>query len=237
MSLADRVGEWPGQWRREGMAEGRLMGMAEGRRVGVVEGRREARREGIEQQRELLARQAALRFGTETGARVGTLLADMRPPRFGAAAQWIVGAPTGMHLTAWLWRLGERTGPPPEVPLDEGTLQEAIGSLSACMAEASQKWRYRGMAEGHREGVAEGRREGLAEGRREGRREGAEQQRKLLADQAEDRFGTETGARVGTLLAGVEHADRLAAAAEWIVGAETAAELTARLRAEANRAS
>ena len=102
MSLLERVAEWPEQWRREGVVEGRREGVVEGRREGVVEGRRE----GVEQQRGLLARQAALRFGPETGARVGALLADIeRPDGLAAAAEWIVGAQTGAELTARLTAL------------------------------------------------------------------------------------------------------------------------------------
>ena len=64
MTLADRWAEWPKQWHREGVAEGRREGVAEGRR------------EGVAHERALLRRLAALRFGDEVGERADALLAD-----------------------------------------------------------------------------------------------------------------------------------------------------------------
>ena len=101
MTLAERVAQWPEQWRREGMAEGRQEGVAEGRREGVAEGRREGvaegrregvaegRREGVAQERALLRRQAAVRFGDAVAGRVEDLLRDNRrlgPTRRGRGA-------------------------------------------------------------------------------------------------------------------------------------------------------
>ena len=57
MTLVERVAQWPEQWRREGMAEGR--------------------REGIARERALLRRLAAVRFGDTTGNQLGLLLADI----------------------------------------------------------------------------------------------------------------------------------------------------------------
>lgn len=118
----------------------------------------------------------------------------------------------GRAFAAWLGHLGKGMDPRWDPPTN-GTLEEVSMSLLERVAEWPEQWRA------------------------EGRREGVEQQRGLLARQAALRFGPETGAQVGTLLADVERPDRLAAAAEWIVGAETATELTARLAAEAGRAS
>ena len=62
MTLVERVAQWPEQWRREGVAEGRREGVAEGRR------------EGVAQERALLRRLAALRFGEATADQVEALL-------------------------------------------------------------------------------------------------------------------------------------------------------------------
>ena len=132
---------------------------------------------------------------------------------------WLAGLPDtelGRAFASWLQQLVARVDPQAAVPPAEGTLEEANMGLLERMAEWPEQLR--------REGVAKGRREGV------------EQQRGLLARQAALRFGPETGARVDELLAGVERPERLAAAAEWIVGAHTAAELTARLAAETARA-
>ena len=53
--------------------------------------------------------------------------------------------------------------------------------------------------------------------------------RAMLARQAALRFDREVADRVATLLEGVENPDRLAAAGEVIVSAETGTELTERL--------
>ena len=95
MTLADRVAQWPEQWRREGVAEGRREGVVEGRREGVVEGRRE----GVAQERALLRRQAAVRFGDAVAARVEDLLRTTEDwDQLAAAAESIVRADTGPGL-------------------------------------------------------------------------------------------------------------------------------------------
>ena len=56
---------------------------------------------GIEQQRELLRRQAALRFDEETAARLAGLLAHLAgAARLAEAGEWIVRCETGGELLA-----------------------------------------------------------------------------------------------------------------------------------------
>ena len=91
MILAERVGQWPEQWRQEGRQEG----VAQGRREGVAEGRRE----GVAQERALLRRQAAVRFGDAVAGRVEDLLrASEDWDELAAAAELIVRAETGPSL-------------------------------------------------------------------------------------------------------------------------------------------
>ena len=89
--------------------------------------------------------------------------------------------------------------------------------------------------EGRREGREEGREEGLKEGREEARKEGRAEARAraraLLQRQAAKRFGTRTAASLTAFLEGVDDAERLAEAADWIVDCDTAADLIARLEA------
>ncbi len=59
-------------WFDEGRAEGYVEGVEEGRAEGVEE--------GLEQQRVLLGRQAATKFGAKASARVGPLLAQIADP-------------------------------------------------------------------------------------------------------------------------------------------------------------
>ena len=119
MTLAERVAQWPEQWRREGVeagrregvAEGRREGVAEGRREGVAEGRREGvaegRREGVAQEhraalareRALLRRLASARFGDAVGMQVGALLGDFADSdRLAAVGELIVRAGSAREL-------------------------------------------------------------------------------------------------------------------------------------------
>ena len=83
MTLVERIAQWPEQWHREGVAEGRREGVAEGRREGVAE--------GAARQRALLCRFAAMRFGDAVGGRVERLLADTEDWDRLAAAGELIG--------------------------------------------------------------------------------------------------------------------------------------------------
>ena len=60
MSVVERAAEWPKQWLREGREQG-------------IE-------QGVDQQRALLCRMAAARFGADTAARLGEALAPIDDP-------------------------------------------------------------------------------------------------------------------------------------------------------------
>jgi len=78
MTLVERVAEWPKQWLREG----REQGLAEGREQGLEE--------GVDQQRALLCRMAAARFGADTAARLAdavALIADTE--RLAEIGDWL----------------------------------------------------------------------------------------------------------------------------------------------------
>ena len=91
MTLAERVGQWPEQWRQEGRREG----VAQGRREGVAQGRRE----GVAQERALLRRQASVRFGDAVAGQVEDLLRTTEDwDQLAAAAELIVRAETGPSL-------------------------------------------------------------------------------------------------------------------------------------------
>ena len=71
--------QWPEQWRREGVAEGR--------------------REGVAQERALLRRLAAVRFGDAVAGRIEDLLRTTEDwDQLAAAAELIVRADTGPGL-------------------------------------------------------------------------------------------------------------------------------------------
>ncbi|MDE0692601.1 MAG: Rpn family recombination-promoting nuclease/putative transposase [Gammaproteobacteria bacterium] len=76
VTLAERWAEWPKQWHREGVAEGR--------------------REGLARDRELLCRQVAVRFGSAVGERTGALLAGVDDwDRLSEVGDLVVRADTG----------------------------------------------------------------------------------------------------------------------------------------------
>ena len=108
MSLEERVAEWPKRWMQEGMEQGIRQGMERGLGQGMERGLEQ----GIEQQRALLRRQAALRFGEETAARLTGLLAHLAgAARLAEAGEWIVRCETGADLLARVAALAADSGP------------------------------------------------------------------------------------------------------------------------------
>ena len=77
MTLVERVGEWPKLWLREGLEQ------------------------GVEQQRTLLCRMAARRFGADTSARLAGLLAPIaEPERLAEVGDLLVSSATGADFLA-----------------------------------------------------------------------------------------------------------------------------------------
>ena len=90
MTLVERAAEWPKQWLREGIEQGVKQGIEQ----------------GLAHERALLRRQAALRFGAETAARVSRAVERIGDPEgLAAAGDWIVRADTGDELVARLMQL------------------------------------------------------------------------------------------------------------------------------------
>ena len=86
MSVVERAAEWPKQWLREG----REQGLAEGREQGLEEGREQGLEQGVDQQRALLCRMAAARFGGDTAARLADVLAPIADPeRLAEVGDWL----------------------------------------------------------------------------------------------------------------------------------------------------
>ena len=91
MTLVERVAEWPKQWLREG----REQGLAEGREQGIEQ--------GVDQQRALLCRMAAARFGADTAARLADVLAPIADPeRLAEIGEWLGGCDTADGFLARL---------------------------------------------------------------------------------------------------------------------------------------
>ena len=91
MTLVERVAEWPKQWLREG----REQGLAEGREQGIEQ--------GVDQQRALLCRMAAARFGADTAAHLADVLAPTADPaRLAEIGEWLVRCETAAGFLARL---------------------------------------------------------------------------------------------------------------------------------------
>ncbi len=91
MSVVERAAEWPKQWLREG----REQGLAEGREQGIEQ--------GVDQQRALLCRMAAGRFGDDAAARLTDVLAPITDPdRLAEIGDWLVRCDTGTEFLARL---------------------------------------------------------------------------------------------------------------------------------------
>ena len=85
--LAERVEEWTAGW----VAEGREQGLKEGIEQGIER--------GIEQERRLLCRQAARKFGAETAPRLSVLLERLADAeRLAQVGEWIIECATEAEL-------------------------------------------------------------------------------------------------------------------------------------------
>ena len=89
MTLEERVSEWPKQWRREGLEQG----IAQGLEQGIAQ--------GLQQQRVLLRRLTAARFGDEAAERLAPVLARIADPnRIAEIGDWLVRCDTGPEFLA-----------------------------------------------------------------------------------------------------------------------------------------
>ena len=99
MTLEERVAEWPKPYLRLGREEGLTLGREEGLNLGREEGITLGREEGIAQQRSMLRRQAAARFGTATADRLASALAaEADAERLAEVGEAIVRCATGDEL-------------------------------------------------------------------------------------------------------------------------------------------
>ena len=106
MGIVERAAEWPKQWLREGIEQGLEQGVKQGIEQGIEQGVKQGVEQGIEQQRALLSRLAALRFGPETGGRVAQVLERIADPeRLAVAGEGIVQSATGDEMVARVTRL------------------------------------------------------------------------------------------------------------------------------------
>ena len=89
--LAESAKEWTEQWLREGREQGLELGLERGMERGLERGRAE--------ERALLCRQAARKFGAETAERLSVLLDRLTDPeRLAEVGDWVIECGTGADL-------------------------------------------------------------------------------------------------------------------------------------------
>ena len=97
MTVVERVSEWPKQWVREGREQGLREGIEQGLEQGIERGIEQGRAE----ERALLARMAASRFGTDAAERLSAVLADVvDPERLAEVGEWLVRCGTAEEFLA-----------------------------------------------------------------------------------------------------------------------------------------
>ena len=210
--LEDTVQGW--------IEEGRVQGIEQGRAQGIEQGRAQGIERGIEQgcheERALLCRQAARKFGGDTADRLARALGVVTDPdRLGQVGDWIIECATAADLIA---RVDGAFGPLAQ-----------LREMCATLEDTVQRW----IDLGRVQGVEQGRVQGIERGRVEGVEQGIEQvrhkQRALLCRQGGGKFGGDTSDRLAAALAGVTDPERLAQIGDSIIECATAADLIARV--------
>ena len=97
--LAERVEEWTAGWVAEGREQGLKEGIEQGIELGIEQGIEQGIERGIEQERRLLCRQAARKFGAETAPRLSVLLEVLADAeRLAQVGEWIIECATEAEL-------------------------------------------------------------------------------------------------------------------------------------------
>ena len=97
MTVVERVSEWPKQWVREGREQGLREGLERGLEQGIVRGIERGRAE----ERALLERMTASRFGADTAERLSAALAGIADPeRLAEVGEWLVRSETAEEFLA-----------------------------------------------------------------------------------------------------------------------------------------
>jgi hypothetical protein len=116
MTLEERVSRWPRQWRqdgldqglRQGLDQGLRQGLDQGLRQGLDQGLRQGLDQGLQQQRALLRRQAASRFGADAAGRLADVLeAVTEPERIAEIGELIVRCERADELLAEIATAGD----------------------------------------------------------------------------------------------------------------------------------
>ena len=210
--LKDAVQEWFEQGRVQGIELGRAQGIELGRAQGIELGIER----GCQEERTLLCRQAARKFGGDASERLATDLADVTDPdRLAQVGDWIIECATAPELIA---RVDEVFGPLAQLKEICATLEDTV-----------ERWIALGRVEGIKQGRIEGIELGCVEGIEQGIEQARTRERARLCRQAARKFGGDASERLATELAGVTDPDRLGQVGDWIIECATVAELVVRV--------
>ena len=107
--LEETLGEWTREWLERGRAqgieqgrdEGRAQGIEQGRVQGIAQGRVQGIAQGRDEERALLCRQAARKFGGAAAEGLAAALSGVTDPeRLGRVGEWIIECGTAADLLA-----------------------------------------------------------------------------------------------------------------------------------------
>ena len=97
--LEETVQGWIERGRIQGIEQGRVQGVEQGRVQGVEQGRVQGVEQGRNEERVLLCRQAARKFGGDTSERLAAALAGVTDPdRLAQVGDWIIECATAADL-------------------------------------------------------------------------------------------------------------------------------------------
>ena len=245
MSFQDRRAESPAQWRREGFERGIQQGIEE----------------GIEQQRDMVRRLSAVRFGDTVAARVEALLRDADAERLADAAEWVVRSETADEI---LRRLRAPAADEPSDSVDPVHLimraaarwmdtADLARAFTPLIEKAFERVRPAGtdtpredmleeaeasLRELMSDWYARWQPDGLERAMERGLEQGIAQRMKQGIKQQRDMVRRQSAVRFGdaaaariAMLLQDADAERLADAAEWVVRSKTADEILRRLEA------
>ena len=97
--LEETVQGWVERGRIQGVEQGRVQGIEQGRVQGIEQGRVQGVEQGRNEERALLCRQAARKFGGDTAERLTAALAGVTDPdRLAQVGDWIIECATAADL-------------------------------------------------------------------------------------------------------------------------------------------
>ena len=217
--LAERIEEWTRPWLEEGRDQGIEEGRAQGRELG--------REQGLAEERSLLCRQAARKFGGATAGWLPGLLDGLTAPGpLAEVGDWIIGCDTGEDLFDRTSRMLRRASSFAAGGGVEGPNVRAPGGETAPPPSVRPLGVARTMSQERREEqIEQWVDECIQHGIQWGRKQGMAEQRSLLCRQAWRKFDGETAGRLSRMPDGLTAPEPVAEVGEWIIDCDSGEDL------------